>query len=620
MEDIAKQTITYKLVSWPTPQDYNEALQNPKLSFSDPELVSGKPALTTLGLPKPMTGAFASVYRMNCKDRDWAVRCFLRNFPDQHERYEKIEDHIVASKLPFTVGFDYIVDGLQVHGQRFPILKMEWAEGQQLDQFIDHNLHNPAVLRDTADRWKDMLRDLKASGIAHCDLQHGNILIDNKNFELVDYDGMYVPALAGHVSNELGHRNYQHPGRTKDHFGLYLDNFPGWLVYTCLICLSIDPALWKQLKGGDECLLFRQHDLTDPTHSRAFSILEHHQSSEIRKLARLLRSFLGFSIEAVPDLDANPADPVDLAELPEWSNLPDWIHTPQVSSPQPIFNQRQQATPPKYSKRLYSPLLNPSIQPSHSGSSSTGSASVWSAIANAIQRAGAFLGLRNTLLVVILGLILFGPISVAILLPIFNAIVPTLTLLFATWPAWLFPFLFFGAFAWIINSPWAEMGSTRGSHDATVTVLNVVLIILAATFIFRVAQSATTSTPSEAPSTQSEQRIKSAVQIEADAKSQAQQNWRIAESYLRTDQYDQARSFYWRILEICPEHYAQDPQYYHSLSYQSLNRIGESYQDQQIYSEAGKYLNAAQQVSSQRQAGSLTAATLRTMLDALRAP
>ena len=35
----------------------------------------------------------------------------------------------------------------------------------------------------------------------------------------MDYDTLYVPALAGRESPELGHRNYQHPDRTRKDFG-----------------------------------------------------------------------------------------------------------------------------------------------------------------------------------------------------------------------------------------------------------------------------------------------------------------------------------------------------------------------------------------------------------------
>ena len=58
---------------WPTPQEYNEAIQNPHLNFADPELRGGQPELTPLGLPRAITGGFASVYRMRCGGREWAV-------------------------------------------------------------------------------------------------------------------------------------------------------------------------------------------------------------------------------------------------------------------------------------------------------------------------------------------------------------------------------------------------------------------------------------------------------------------------------------------------------------------------------------------------------------------
>jgi len=90
---------TAKLKAWPTPQDYNEAIQNPHHNLSDPELQSGKIEANKLGLPKPITGAFASVYRVHCKDKDYAVRCFLRDIPDAQWRYERISDFVQHDDL-----------------------------------------------------------------------------------------------------------------------------------------------------------------------------------------------------------------------------------------------------------------------------------------------------------------------------------------------------------------------------------------------------------------------------------------------------------------------------------------------------------------------------------------
>src|SRR5204863_3447178 len=98
---------------------------------------------------------------------------------------------------------------------------------------------------------------LRKNNIAHGDLQHGNVLIARGDFKLIDYDGMFVPALAGRASHEVGHRNYQHPGRTESDFGIQLDNFSGWMIYLTLVALSIEPGLWSRFGQGDEHILFK---------------------------------------------------------------------------------------------------------------------------------------------------------------------------------------------------------------------------------------------------------------------------------------------------------------------------------------------------------------------------
>jgi hypothetical protein len=81
-------------MDWPTPQDYSEAVQNPRLAFGDPELQAGRPELDRLGLPRPRSGSFATVYKIECAAKNWAVRCFLRNVPDQQQRYAAIFNYL----------------------------------------------------------------------------------------------------------------------------------------------------------------------------------------------------------------------------------------------------------------------------------------------------------------------------------------------------------------------------------------------------------------------------------------------------------------------------------------------------------------------------------------------
>lgn len=291
-------------MAWPTPQEYNEAIQNPSTAFSDPELRSGQPVLTPLGLPRPITGGFASVYQMVCAhQRVWAVRCFLRDFGDHQERYAAISAHLAHANLPYMVNFAFLADGIRVGGRLHPILKMEWVEGEPFLNYVERHLQTPGALLDLAQQWVQMAQTLARAGIAHGDLQHGNVIVVQGRLKLIDYDGMYVPALAGRQSHEVGHRNYQHPQRNEALFGPELDHFSTWIIYSSLVALAVQPSLWQQLRGGDECLIFRREDFTNPTQSAALSALE--QSGDVRlgRLADLLRGLLTLAPTQTPPID-----------------------------------------------------------------------------------------------------------------------------------------------------------------------------------------------------------------------------------------------------------------------------------------------------------------------------
>jgi len=117
---------------------------------------------------------------------------------------------------------------------------MEWVEGEQFDDYIVESLGNPAKLGQLLTKFLAMMDELRQAGIAHGDLQHGNIIMCGNELRLVDYDGMFVPAMNGYLASELGHRNYQHPQRAAHHFGPYLDNFSAWVIYASVrACRSI---------------------------------------------------------------------------------------------------------------------------------------------------------------------------------------------------------------------------------------------------------------------------------------------------------------------------------------------------------------------------------------------
>jgi len=130
---------------------------------------------------------------------------------------------------------------------------------------------------------------MQQCGIAHGDLQHGNVLIlPQGGIRLVDYDGNVCTQLAGLESAMSLVRETQHPARNRNHFGPYLDNFAAWVIYLSLRCLAIDPTLWHQTKAGDDCLLFRQADFQHPKQSHTFRMLAHHPSWKFAKASQCL--------------------------------------------------------------------------------------------------------------------------------------------------------------------------------------------------------------------------------------------------------------------------------------------------------------------------------------------
>lgn len=285
-------------MSFPTPGAYQEALQFPETAFLDPELRRGKPLVNALGLPQPITGAFAAVFPVDTPAGRYAVRCFLTDVPDQQARYAAVARHLDRSPVASMVDYVYLPEGIRVEGRVYPILKMAWVEGVPLNRYVERLLGRPERLLALARAWTDLTRALAEAGIAHGDLQHGNILVEDApdeesgddrsfRFRLVDYDTLYVPSLAGRESPELGHRNYQHPDRSKGDFGPTLDHFSGLAILTALLACAEEPELWNAHDTGEN-LLFQAGDFYHPDASELFGRL--YALPDVAPFARALRT------------------------------------------------------------------------------------------------------------------------------------------------------------------------------------------------------------------------------------------------------------------------------------------------------------------------------------------
>ena len=289
---------------WPGLTDFTEAVQNPAVCFRGTELESGEVALNRRGLPLVFSGSFAGVYSVSVGNQKFAVRCFIREIKDQQSRYEQLSNYLINVLPPAFVSFEYLDHGINFRGDWYPIVKMEWVEGESLSKFVGSRLDQPDVLRRIAAQWRGgTTASLRGLRIAHNDLQHGNVMVQgNGNIRLVDYDGMFLPQFRGERSPELGHKNYQHPLRTSDDYDDYVDNFPTLVIYTSLLAIAAEPELWSFF--NDDNLTFTRGDYDDPKHSEVFHRLKNSPDPTVARLTERLEDCCSLPVKEVPDLES----------------------------------------------------------------------------------------------------------------------------------------------------------------------------------------------------------------------------------------------------------------------------------------------------------------------------
>ena len=287
----------------PTLQEYQEAIQRPDLCFKDSDLRNGRPVSGVFGLPKVISGGFAGVFQIKKGNKSYAARCFLRDVGDIEKRYKAIQEFLKRKRIPYFVKFEYIDQGILVKGKKHPILKMEWLDGETLGEYVEKNRRDSQAMEDVAQKFKELVGELKKRQVSHCDLHDANIMVVGGELKMIDYDAMFVPGLEGYPGSEVGHTNYQHPERRLEDFGPHVDNFSEWVIYISLIALARKPGVWEELKGGDQCLLFRSTDYSDPDHSKAFRALENIQDDNLKLLLDTFKDAVyTYNLQDIPSI------------------------------------------------------------------------------------------------------------------------------------------------------------------------------------------------------------------------------------------------------------------------------------------------------------------------------
>jgi serine/threonine protein kinase len=290
------------IVAYPTLEEYNEAFQNPQVALIDPVLKKGTIATTGLGMPLALCGGFALTYTISASSLKYAVRCFHKQSSELEKRYKFIASRIKSLNSPYFLDFEFQPQGIKVKGSLYPLVKMAWAKGGTLGEFLDQNYKSPNQLKQVQNSLRDLAKFLEINNIAHGDISPDNVMVsDNgRSIQLIDYDGMYVDELKTFGSSELGNRNFQHIKRTSAIFNKTLDRFSFILLDIAIEVLISNPSAWNTTQSDANAIIFRANDFSDPESSKIFN--EFFSSPQISEKVKNFAIVCKTSFDNIPSL------------------------------------------------------------------------------------------------------------------------------------------------------------------------------------------------------------------------------------------------------------------------------------------------------------------------------
>ena len=123
-------------------------------------------------------------------------------------------------------------------------------------------------------RFCKMAAWLRSQSFAHGDIKPDNIIVrPDGTLTLVDYDGVFVPAMKGQKSPTIGTKDFSHPLRTIDDFDETIDDFSLASIALSLKAISLDSSLLQNY-GASDRLLFSATDYLDLSKSKIFAALQ----------------------------------------------------------------------------------------------------------------------------------------------------------------------------------------------------------------------------------------------------------------------------------------------------------------------------------------------------------
>ena len=265
-------------MQYPLISEYVKAIQDAGDNLD--KLSHLTPVLDDHGEPYRSSGAFAVVFKMQDKStgKYYALKCFTEEQQGRAEAYRQIADELDLLDSPYITSVKYMEKELFVDSQceedEFPVLLMDWVDGETMEAYISANYHNQSAMSLLGYRFGKMAAWLRSQSFAHGDVKPDNIIIrPDGSLTLVDYDGMFVSSMKGSKSPTIGTKDFSHPLRTMDDFDETIDDFSLASIALSLKAISMNSTLLDTY-GASDRLLFSEKDYRTPSNSKVISALQ----------------------------------------------------------------------------------------------------------------------------------------------------------------------------------------------------------------------------------------------------------------------------------------------------------------------------------------------------------
>ena len=265
-------------MQYPLISEYVKAIQDAGDNLE--QLAHLTPVLDDHGEPYRSSGAFAVVFKMQDKSsgKYYALKCFTEEQQGRADAYRQIADELDLLDSPYITSVKYMEKELFVDSQceedEFPVLLMDWVEGETMEAYIVANYHNQSAMSLLCYRFGKMAAWLRSQSFAHGDVKPDNIIIrPDGSLTLVDYDGMFVSSMKGCKSPTVGTKDFCHPLRTMDDFDETIDDFSLASIALSLKAISMNSTLLDTY-GASDRLLFSENDYRNPSNSKVISALQ----------------------------------------------------------------------------------------------------------------------------------------------------------------------------------------------------------------------------------------------------------------------------------------------------------------------------------------------------------